>query len=177
MCCSRETCQKGVCIAMCCNVLQCIVVCCSVFQFVAVCSTATNRDEFNDVPQECVLQCAAVRCSVVVPQIFFWLDIRSCEWKTQENNGFTVESSHDVWKESTLIVKKWIEMGSKFVRRCSVLQCVAKYCSMLPCATECCNVLQCAAMCCNVLQCVAVCCGVLPRDAVCCNLLQREWVT
>jgi len=65
-----------------------------------------------------------------------------------------------------------VEMISRTLYKCIVLQCVAVCCSVLQCVAVCCSVrsvemisrtlykcivLQCVAVCCSVLQCVAVC--------------------
>ena len=90
-----------------------------------------------------VLQCVAVRCSVldleiaVVPYEVLGTDVLQCA-----------------------------------AMYCSVLQCIAVCCSVLQCAAVCCSVLQCVAECCSVWQCIAVHCSVLRCVAVCCSVLQ-----
>ena len=55
---------EGLCVAMCCSVLQCVAVCCSVLQCVAVCCSVLRIGLYVVVCCS-VLQCVAVCCSVL----------------------------------------------------------------------------------------------------------------
>jgi len=61
----------GVCVAVCCSVLQCVAVCYSVLQYVAVCCRIDMSAECLStqsglrVALVCALQCVAVCCSVL----------------------------------------------------------------------------------------------------------------
>ena len=52
----------GVCVAVCCSVLQCVAVCCSVFHCVAVCCSVLQYDAVCCI----LLQCVTVCCRIVV---------------------------------------------------------------------------------------------------------------
>jgi len=67
--------QTGMCVAVCCSILQCVAACCSVVQGVAVCCGVLQRPESGKRSSRrsrircsrwvCVLQCVVVCCSVL----------------------------------------------------------------------------------------------------------------
>ena len=98
-----------------------------------------------------VLQCVAVRCSVLQTYIHTWhlvlQSVAVCSSVLQ-----CVQCVADVHTHSASCVAVC----------CSVLQCVAVCCSVLHCVADIhTHSVSCVAVCCSVLQCVAVCCSVL----------------
>jgi len=65
--CVSACCSVIQCVAMCCSVLQCVAVCCCVLQcvvfFLCVCN-APRAPRFSH-RYVCMLQCVAVRCSIL----------------------------------------------------------------------------------------------------------------
>jgi len=142
---------------MCCKVnARCAAMCSSELQWVAECCTIDRASECAVCCS--VLQCVAVRCSVL---------------HGREGKNVRV-STPPVCGPGLIrmISAVWCSLLQYVAACCSVLQCAAVCCSVL-----CCSMLQCmqrVAMYCTVLQCAAICCNWWSRR--CCSQSVRERV-
>ena len=165
-CCSVHTMKAidievaGMCLEVCCSVLQCVAVCRSVLQCSAVCCS--------------VLQCGAVLCSVLQ----FCCSVQTMAAVDIEVVGVYVAVCCSVLQCVAVLLQcshnGSYRQCSRWCVPCSVWQCVAVCYSVVQlccsvhtmaaidivvagvCVAVCCSVWQCVAVWCSVVQCVAV---------------------
>jgi len=121
-----------------------------------------------------VLQCVAVRCSVILEVIYIFCtcvvffgvceccSVLQCAAVSYVAVCCSMLPCVAGRVRQCVCLVTLLVFIHIFIAACRVLQCRVLQCRVLQCAAVCCSV-----VCCNVLQCVAICCSV-----VCCSVLQ-----